>query len=200
MRTALLVGVGLLLLPGCAEHLELRAPPASAPTSERVGAYNELRGLSYHETTVTTVGTIGAATSHSTDYMQLANGGRVYYPEDLLPVVPEDSPSARAAHASRSKRDTAGMLTLGSVLSVAAGAVLVILPITQSDGGHINGTPILFGLGLALVGGIGFGIASHVVGQSAQDEAATAYETYDNSLLQRLNLCAQGDAVGDCAR
>jgi hypothetical protein len=149
---------------------------------------------------VTTIGTMGSGTTRSTDYMQLANGGRVYYPEDLLPVVPDDSPPAKAAHASRSKRDTAGMLTLGSVLSVAAGAVLVILPLTQSSQGHVNGTPILFGLGLAVFGGAGFGIASHFVSESAQDEAATAYETYDRSLLDRLNLCAQGDALADCNR
>ena len=88
MRRALLMGVGVLALSGCAEHLELRAPPASAPAQERVAAYNELKGLSYHETTVTTIGTIGSGTTHSTDYMQLANGGRVYYPEDLLRSFP----------------------------------------------------------------------------------------------------------------
>jgi hypothetical protein len=124
MRALLLVGVGCLALTGCAEHIELQAPPATAPVQTRVTAYNALRGLSYHQTTVTTSGTMGASsTSHYTDYLQLANGGRVYYPVDVLPVVADDSPSAKAAQ---------------------------------------------------------------------------AYETYDLSLLKRLNLCAQGDALANC--
>jgi len=158
----------------CASHVELRAPPASAPLQTRAEAYDQLKGLSYHETTITTFGTVGSGTSHSTDYLQLANGTRVYYPEDLLPIVADDSPTAKAAHASESKRETAHLLTWGSVASVAAGVVLMVLPFTQASGGHINGTPILFGLGIALIGGLGFGIASHVVAESAEDEAATA--------------------------
>jgi hypothetical protein len=165
-----------------------------------VTAYNALRGLSYHQTTVTTFGTMGASsTSHYTDYLQLANGGRVYYPEDVLPVVADDSPSAKAAQASESKRETARILSLSAIASVIAGATLVVLPLTQtSSSGHVNGTPIAIGVGLALFGGLGFGIASHFVRESAQDEAATAFETYDLSLLKRLNLCPQGDALANC--
>jgi hypothetical protein len=179
----------------------LSAPPASAPLQARAEAYDQLKGLSFHETTVTTYGSLGATgTSHSTDYLQLANGTRVYYPEDLLPVVAEGSPSAKAAQASESKRETAGYLTMGSIASVVAGTVIAILPFTQASGGHINGTPILLGLGVALVGGLGFGIAAHFVGESSQDEAATAYETYDRGLLDRLNLCARENTITDCGR
>jgi len=160
MRAVLVIGVGGLVLTGCAAHVDLQAPPASASVRTRVAAYDQLKGLSYHQTTVTTFGTMGSSTSHSTDYLQLANGTRVYYAEDLL----------------------------------------VILPFTQSSPDHINGTPIAFGLGLAVVGGLGFGLAAHFVGEDAQDEAATAYETYDRSLLERLNLCVRGDALGDCGR
>jgi hypothetical protein len=184
----------------CASHVDLRAPAASAPLDTRLAAYDELKGLSYHETTVTTYGTIGSSTSHSTDYMQLANGTRVYYPEDLLPVVPDDSPSAKAATASESKRETAHMLTWGTVASAVAGAALIVLPFTTASEGHVDGTPILIGLGIAVFGGIGFGIASHFVAESAQDEAATAYETYDRGLQQKLNLCARGDGLAECAR
>jgi hypothetical protein len=65
----------------------------------------------------------------------------------------------------------------------------------------VNGTPIIFGLGIGIFGGAGFGIAAHFVGESAQDEAATTYETYDRGLLERLNLCESGaDSVADCRR
>jgi hypothetical protein len=177
----------------------LTAPPASAPVQTRVDAYNQLKGLSYHETTVTTYGTFGGgSTSHSTDYMQLANGTRVYYPEDVLPVVAEDSPPAKAAEASQSKRETAHYLTLGAVAAVAAGIVLAVLPIATAKDGNVEGTPILIGLGVGLFGGAGLGIAAHFVGNSAQDEAATTYETYDTGLLQKLNLCAKDNGLADC--
>ncbi len=193
---------GCLLLVGCAAHVDLRAPPAIAPVEARVDAYNQLRGLSYHSTTTTTYGTFGAGmASHSIDYLQLANGTRVYYPEDLIPVVAEDSPPAKAAEASVSKRGTARLLTLGAVLSVAAGIALAVLPIATAKDGNVNGTPILFGLGIGIFGGVGFSIAAHFVGESAQDEAATTYETYDRGLLERLNLCESGaDSVAACRR
>jgi hypothetical protein len=197
MRIALLA---CLALTGCAAHVDLVAPPSSASVDSRVAAYDRLKGLSYHSTTVTTYGAMGGSTGHSTDYMQLANGERVYFPEDILSVVPDESPAAKAADASRSKRDTARTLTWLAVAAVAAGAVLAITPIATSHGGNVDGTPVLAGLGLAILGGAGFAIAAHFVGESAEDEAATAFETYDAALLQRLNLCAQGNGLGDCGR
>jgi flagellar basal body L-ring protein FlgH len=195
MRIALLA---CLALTGCAAHVDLVAPPASAPLQSRVAAYDRLKGLSYHSTTITTYGPYGGSTSHATDYMQLASGDRVYYPEDILPVVPDDSPAAKAADASRSKRDTTRTLTWLAVASVAAGAVLAITPIATAHDGNVDGTPVFAGLGLAILGGAGFAIAAHFVGESAEDEAATAYETYDAALLQRLNLCPNGSSLGDC--
>jgi hypothetical protein len=189
------------LLAGCAAHVDLSAPPAMAPMEARVDAYNQLRGLSYHETTTTTYGSLGASsTSHSADYMQLANGTRVYFPEDVLPVVAEDSAPARSAVASESKRGTAHLLTLGAVLSVAAGVALALIPIATSKEGDVNGTPVLVGLGLGILGGAGFGIAAHFVSESAQDEAATTYETYDIGLRSRLGLCGGDGSPVDCRR
>jgi hypothetical protein len=198
MRIALLA---CLALTGCASHVDLVAPPATASVQTRVEAFDKLKGISYHSTTITTVGVYGgASTGHSTDYMQLANGERVYFPEDILPVVPEDSPSAKAAEASRSKRDTTRTLTWLAIASVAAGAVLAITPIATAHNGNVDGTIVLGGLGLAILGGAGFGIAAHFVGESAEDEAATAYETYDAGLAQKLNLCGREGQLNDCGR
>jgi hypothetical protein len=200
MRAAWITGVGAWALIGCAAHVDLQAPPASAPVQTRLDAYEKLESLSYHQSTITTIGRFGSSTTHSTDYMQLANGTRVYYPEDVLPVVPEDSPTAVAAQASQSKRDTARILTLASIVSAVAGVALIVLPFTQSSAGHVSATPIFIGLGVGILGGSGFGFAAHAVGESSQDEAATAYETYDSSLLQRLGLCASGSGATGCRR
>jgi hypothetical protein len=48
-------------------------------------------------------------TSKQVDYLQLADGRRVYYPEDLLPVVSEESPAAVAADSSSSARMAADL-------------------------------------------------------------------------------------------
>jgi hypothetical protein len=198
MRNACAVLAAVYLLTGCASHVDLTAPPPLAPVSARVAAYEDLKGLSYRSTTVTTYGSFGPTTTHSTDYMQLANGARVYYPEDILPVVAEGSPPAVAAEASKSKRETAGWLALASALSVVGGLTVAVVGVTS--GGDSRGVPLALGLGIGFVGGLGFGLAARFVSASAQDEAATAFETYDRGLLQRLRLCASGDGLGDCGR
>ncbi|HZU83302.1 MAG TPA: hypothetical protein VE987_10315, partial [Polyangiaceae bacterium] len=197
MRAACAVLTACYALTGCASHADLIAPPPSAPLRSRLAAYDELKSLSYHSTTVTTYGSFGSSTTRSTDYMQLANGTRVYYPEDILPVVPEGSAPANAAEASKSKRDLASVLALTSALSIAGGLALTVLSFT-SGSSDSRGTPIAIGLGVALGGGLGFGLAARFVGASAQDEAATAYETYDHGLLERLHLCEIGNGVDDC--
>ncbi len=191
------------LATACASHVDLVAPPASAPVAERVAAYEQLKGLSYDTRTVTnTMTTSGMAagatsTAYFTDDMHLANGASVFFAQDILKVVPEESVTARYANAARSKRATAIWLTVGAVLSVVAGAFLVIVPIAAAQYGQVNPIPVVFGVNLAL-GAIGLGIAAKVVGESGEHDKARAFETYNTSLLQRLRLCPQGSVLGDC--
>jgi hypothetical protein len=166
----------------CRSHVALSAPQPSAPVAERVQAYDQLPVGSYR----------------SVDYLQLANGARVYYPDDLLPIVPPDSPTAKAVDASVSKRHTATGLGYGAIGAFVGGAALAIIPFAASHGE--TKSTLLPGIGIALIGGIGLSIAAKVVGASAEDEAATAFETYHDSLVRRLNLCVRADQIGECSR
>jgi hypothetical protein len=191
------------LVTACASHVDLVAPAASAPVNERIAAYEQLKGLSYDTRTVTTTTTMNGSaagatsTAYFTDDMHLANGTRVFYAQDILKVVPEESITARYASAARSKRSTAIWLTLAAVASVVGGAFLAIVPVATAQYGQVNPIPIVFGANLAL-GAIGLGIAAKVVGESGEHDKAQAFETYNTSLLQRLRLCPQNSQLADC--
>jgi expansin (peptidoglycan-binding protein) len=152
-----------------------------------------------HETHITYLqGGVPVGAARVTDYMQLANGQRVYYPEDILSVVPEASASALAAESSASARSTATTLSGVAMAAYLVGGVVMLLPILNHDvSTPINTTPIYIGGGLVLSG-----LVMHLAGMgyrsSANDEAATAFETYDAGLRERLSLCGHDGALGSC--
>jgi hypothetical protein len=181
------------VLGGCHENIVLKAPNAGAPLSERQAAYERLRPISYHQTHVTYVsGSTPVATETHTDYLQLADGTRIYLPEDILPVVPADSPSARAATRSESARNTSGILRGLGVVSFVVGAGVGLIPIVAREpGSEFDPTPLYVGLGAIALGGILY-LVGNGFATNANDEAATAYETYDGGLKQHLGLCEPG--------
>jgi hypothetical protein len=170
-----------------------------APEPARVEAYAKLRPLSYHQTKTTmTSDWMGVMTQRKVDYLQLAGGERVYYPEDILAVVPSESPAGRAASDSRSSRKLGNGLQLGGAAAITAGVVLAVLSFATVDSsGELNTTPLYLGLGLSL-GGVGLLSGAHFVNNSAADEAATAFETYDASLQQQLSVCVEEQQVHGC--
>lgn len=179
------------VLNGCHSHVTLAVPPPTAPQSVRLASYQKLRSLSYHttETTIYQSGVIPISDTKTTDYMQLANGMRVYYPEDIKPVVDAESPSARAADASVSKRSVAGYLGIAALASLVGGMALALSSAgSTNDVGEPNRTPMFIGIGIAAVGTLGFGFAAQAVATSSQEEAATSFETYNADLSQHLRL------------
>src|SRR5262245_19311480 len=108
---ALKLSLCALVSAGCHEHVELRAPSRDASLEERERSYESLRPLSMHETHTTYLRNgVPVGASRSTDYLQLQNGRRVYYAEDIQPVVAETSPAWTAAAQSQSARSTANIL------------------------------------------------------------------------------------------
>jgi hypothetical protein len=187
----------------CHEHIELRAPESSAPEPARLRAYQELAPLSYHETQVAYVSGYGfpVGTVKKTDYLQLADGRRVYYAEDILPVVPDDSPAALAANDSSSNRHLSNLLYAGGVAAIVAGAALMVAPFVTHDPASqepFNWTPALVGLGISIGGGVGLLSASSIVDNNSQDQAASAFETYEPAVRKKLALCRDGDRVYAC--
>ncbi|MGC4093363.1 MAG: hypothetical protein QM756_36815 [Polyangiaceae bacterium] len=201
-RTGSVWVVGLLALSaaGCHEHVGLNAPAAQAPFDERVDAYKGLRPLSLHETHITYLqGGVPVGASRQTDYLQIANGRRVYYPEDILPVVDSASPSALAAQESESARSTGNTLMAVAGGGYVLGLGVMLYPVlqTREPGEGINTTPLILGAGIAIASSIVY-LVGRSFHSSANDEAATAFETYDDGLRKRLRLCREGNQVNDC--
>ena len=185
---------------GCGyPHVVLSVPPESAPANERGRAYEQLKPLSMHETHTTYYqGGAMVGASRTTDYLQLADGRRVYHAGDILSVVPPDSPSARAALESQSRASTASTLTTISWILITVGGVIMIAPLLDSDT-NFDTTPFLIGGGVMLAGLPLIFVASSQRAH-ANDEKATAFETYEPALRKKLNLCATKDRqIVDCA-
>lgn len=188
------IALGALGSAGCHEHVQLRAPTADASQEEREDSYESLRPVSMHETHVTYLqGGVPVGAERQTDYLQLQNGTRVYYPEDLKPVVSENSPAWLAAGESQSARSTANtLLGTGIAAYVGGGTLMLVPPLTfdaSDPNASMNMTPLYIGAGVMLAG-----VVCHLVSRSfrstANDEAATAFETYDAGLRERLDLKA----------
>ncbi len=99
---------------------------------------------------------------------------------------------------SRSSRKLGTGLQLGGAATITAGLALALVSLLSVDSsGEPPKTPLFIGLGLSL-GGVGLLTGAHFVSNSAADEAATAFETYEPSLRQRLDLCIEDEQVYDC--
>jgi hypothetical protein len=194
------LGISGLISFGCGgPHVQLSAPPANSPAEQRAAAYEQLRPLSMHETHTTYVrgGAVVGAT-RSTDYLQLNDGRRVYHAEDVLPVVPPSSPAATAAEESDSNASTATALTITAYGMVGAGLAISTVPLlTKEPGEDLNLTPLYIGLGVVVLAMVP-AILAGSFRRTANDEKATAFETYDAGLRRQLNLCERNQVVVPC--
>jgi hypothetical protein len=190
------------MLAGCGggPHVRISAPPASAPPQKRLEAYDRLKPLSMHETHVTTLrGGVPVGSFRQTDYLQLADGTRVYQSEDLLQVVPEESPSATAAREADSKDSTADTLQVVAWGLIVVGGVVSLVPLATppKEGEKMNLTPLYIGVGMIMLS-LPFFFWGGAERSAAQDEKATAIEMYEPALRDRLDLCAEGERLGPC--
>ena len=201
LRAALAV-FSIFLTTGCRSHVQLSAPPPTAPLPERMAAYERLRSTGYQQTHVTTVNRWGAATgtTRTTDFLQLASGERVYFPEDILPAVGPNSPSGIAALESQASRGAARAWSIVSIGALVAGlgVMLSSLAFISDEGDSDTAiTLLLAGGGVAIVGSLLL-IPVYVNNANAADEATTAYELYNSSLAGNLALCERDGSVVDC--
>ncbi len=197
---------------GCASprHVKLEAPSDSASDQERVKAFDKMRAVSQRETHITYTnqygGVVGA--SRSVDYLQLNNGERVYYAEDLVPVLHEESAARKAAQRSKDEYDagkpysTTGAVMMYTGLGVLAVSPLLILGATDSETGDLDLTPMWIGLGVGTVlslAGLGVGLVGSSHMAEAARERETAFELYNEGLAQRLDVCVDDDVLVPCA-
>jgi hypothetical protein len=175
-----------LAASGCAGHVQLSAPPASAPGEQRLAAYDDLRPIEYETRTSRRSGYTDVVS------LELNDGTKVRLPEDLLPLVPEKSPAAQAMREARSHRHNNQLLGYGGYGGLLTGIIVALV-------GAGNGSkPLGYGgLGLAVGGAICLPFANR---QATKANAATAraYEQYDDGLRRKLDLCEEGERVVPC--
>ncbi len=191
------------LVAGCMGHLTLPEAPTSAPYPVRVQAYNSFRPLQVQYTTTVSYGRYGGISGVSTAAtgLVLANGANVFHPEDLLPMVGVNSPTAAAARESQSANNTADILFWSGIGASALGTGLALWGMF----GGLSGSSSQFnwplvGAGSAVVLG---GSITVLVGSGFRGAAArhreTSYQLYDQSLRHNLGLCGGSTQIGDCA-
>lgn len=137
----------------------------------------------------------GMAVSNTTEYIILGNGSRVYYAEDLLAVVNEDSPTAKAARRSKADLESSKNWGWGYWAGTTAGLVAMTGGVISDSDASVS--LLLVGAALA-VGSNAALIGSLIYGKRAQDEKATAFTTYSDDLREKLELCVEGLKLVPC--
>jgi hypothetical protein len=170
-----------IALGGCHEHVFLQVPTSQAPLAERAQAYQDLRPVSYQISN----------NARQMDYLELGNGSRVYYAEDLLVAVPPDSETTRAIERSVQLRNTAPWFGFSALACMIIGGTLI----GASAIGHESPdtTLLISGAAVGLVGGLGFGIASGSFYGQSVDQARIAFDSYDGALQRKLHVCVDAD-------
>ena len=181
----------IFLLVGCQAHVRLNPPPlANAPIKERVKAYDELKPIVHRELYV--YNGYGAA-YQSLSSLTLGSGQRVYYPEDLLPVVGQDNKFADWTRQYQ-RYNNIGTTVMWSGLGVELlGCSLALAGLNDSikTPGSGFSTTIVVGYGLLFAGLIGV-LTGYMFETKAIDSKATAFDLYDSVLLKRLELARTG--------
>ena len=163
-------------------------------------AYEHLQPVSIAETHITTFDKWGApiAATRRTDHLQLRGGERVSEPDDLWPVIAQTSAAASAVTRYEENASSVRIATwiASGFLAAGLGMTTYSLAHHNADGSR-NNTPMYLGLG-AMTVGIGFAFWGQSAAHDANDEKSTAFETYDDGLKARLNLCPSNDRMTDC--
>lgn len=195
LRVSTALGLALLVsaMVGCRGHTQLAAPAATADIEQRLAAYERLRGTELHRTHVYYGGRYSTTRA---DYFKLADGTYIDHPEDLLPVVPADSRTATAAKEAHSEEAAAQGWFWAWIGCTVASSVIIMSPLVADDL-SMTGPSLWIGSGLTAIGMVG-GIMGIVKHRSANRQAATAYENYNEDLRRRLNLCVEDDTVFGC--
>jgi len=170
-----------IALGGCHDHVFLQVPASQAPLAERAQAYQDLRPLSYQISN----------NSRQVDYLEIGNGSRVYYAEDLLVAVPPDSETARAIERSVELRNTAPWFGFSALACMIVGGTLIGVSAIGRE--SPDTTLMISGATVGLLGGLGFGIASGTVYGRSVDQARIAFDSYDGALQRKLRVCVDTD-------
>ncbi|NVB83114.1 MAG: hypothetical protein HOV81_32350 [Kofleriaceae bacterium] len=177
--------IGAIGLAACATHHQF-APldPAKLTSAERVQTFMRLRPVS--KTT-----TIENGNNPIDSSIILDDKTEVWLPEDLAPLVGDDSETMRAARASERAR-TKSIISWSTTIVLLAGGFVMLVASHESD--NLPSYPGYLMLGGGVIGG------AFVRHYNAEDISARhrAFEAYPRELGAKLNVCAHGLQVVAC--
>jgi hypothetical protein len=182
-------------------HYRLEAPAPQASPREKLDAYEKYRPAAEASLVAVSSGTVVAKT---TDFLVLGNGRRVYHPEDLAPLVAEDSATAESGRLSAEALTRAkvwnwtGWGLFGGGLTLSFASLLDSGDPGGDDFGP-NGTLLAVGSAACIGGLAAMGVASFKYAPVAHDERVSAFATYDKDLRARLDICVEGTRIVSCA-
>jgi hypothetical protein len=185
----------LFVLAACGDpHVALRAPaPTSAP-DERIAMFHRYEPVSGE--------TVSVSYNHGPYQLEsssivLSDGTRVANADDLLPVVPDDSDTARAARASAAAGHRSRVWAVIDVVTTAASiAVVSAYMSNNADTGGNSNAPIIL-IGALIASGVPLLMARHERHEELQLRIQ-AFTTFTHDLGMRLDVCAHGLEVVPC--
>ena len=184
----------------CPAHLMIDPPPpASAPVEVRESYYKQHRPEKPERGELLMRARLfGSTPSVSQKALHLHNGARVECVEDLLPLVLEDSETAKAINLAVEARSRADVVTAVGLavagLGLATGAALVsaflLQPALNNQGNGLQ--PLLFGGGATMAGGavVGAGVATWgmTIRDDEEDARMRVFRSLDAALTKKLAL------------
>lgn len=185
--------IALCAIAACAEpHVTLREPSPTITPAERVAMFKSLAQTGSE--------TLQVSRNHGPWHvegarMTLANGTKIELPEDVLPVVPADSDTARAARAS-AEAGHRGNTWMYVGFGVLAASIVTVASV-ESGAVHLTISDEYLFAGAALITAVPFLALRHERDQELQLRMQ-AFSTYTRDLGTRLDVCAHGLQVVPC--
>lgn len=185
----------VLALAACGTHVQLPAPSPGITPADRVAMFKALERANQE---VKQVSVNNGPWQLASSTLILANGTRVELADDLLPLVPPDSDTAKLARASATARHRAIELKAVAYGVAIVGMALLFSSINDdanvAENDHTQ--DYIFG-GTAVAA-----VIPYLIGMHEQHEEIAlrmqAFSTYTRDLGLRLDVCAHGLEVVAC--
>lgn len=175
-----------LTLAGC-RHVAVLPPPPDASEEVRRDAYEQLKPVG--RDTLVRVVRGRQIVEEPTETVILGNGQEVHHPDDLLPAVKPDSPTATNVE-QYLKRSEPWKLWGGLAAGGFIGGAAFIGSSIWVDYGNARGYVLLGGLALAILVPIASLIVGAVLVGDTSADRDRCFQTYDADLRDYLGLTA----------
>jgi hypothetical protein len=177
VRAALCI---VFYLMGCHAHLKFEPLPSrEAPAAERISAYKK-----YRPAAIFLADQPYIYSQTQSNLLLLQNGARVYFSEDLIPIVGPESNWATVARKEVLLRNWANGTTLGSLGLFLVGSGIGFAGLSNHPA---PGSMLISGFIVGALGVLGL-LAAFILDNAADQEKRSAFALYDSALSERLGV------------